>query len=287
MSAPIAIIDSGLGGLTVARAIRQRLPGEDIIYFGDTARLPYGSKSPQTVTRFVAQIIGHLRRYEPKHLVIACNTATALALPTLRGMFPDLSLSGVIDPGAKAAVVAAGVKATPVIGVLATDATIRSGAYDRAIHSRRRHARLITRAAPLLVPIIEEGRATTDPLVRLAIEQYLRPMIQRGLDVLLLGCTHYPILKTLFAELTGERVVVIDSAEQCADDVARRLASQTALPIDAANPGRFDCLVTDDPTKFARLARRFLGMEIPEPQWVAAESLYEPAFLEPRTAFNA
>lgn len=274
-SSPIAIIDSGLGGLTVARAIRDALPAESIVYFGDTARLPYGNKTAETVSRFVAQIIAFLRQYDPKHIVIACNTATALALPQLRELYPEVTITGVIDPGAKAAVVAAGRKVTPVIGVIATEATIKSRAYERAIHSRRRHARLITRPTPLLVPIIEEGRRPEDPLVKLALHQYIKPLMDRGLDVLVLGCTHYPILKPAICELVGERVAVIDSAEQCADDVARRLTEASLLRGQHVVAGDLHCYVTDDPDRFAKLASRFLGFEVEKPTWIRADDLYE------------
>src|SRR3954470_2913128 len=155
--APILVIDSGLGGLTCVKAVHALLPHEHIVYFGDTARLPYGSKSAATVTTFVKQIIAYMREHEPKHVLIACNTATAMALPALRNQFPDLSISGVVEPGAKAAVLAAGAKELPCIGVIATEATIRSKAYDRAIIRRRQLARLLLRPTPLLVPIIEEG----------------------------------------------------------------------------------------------------------------------------------
>src|SRR5688572_23926799 len=151
---PIVVLDSGLGGLTVARALREVLPMEDIVYFGDTARLPYGAKSAETVTLFVKQIIGYLRPHNPKHVVIACNTATALAMPAVRQAFPDVTSSGVIEPGSRAAVVAAGPRRVPVIGVLATEATVRSRAYAQAIHRKRHHARVIQQSAPLLVPII-------------------------------------------------------------------------------------------------------------------------------------
>src|SRR5690606_32703043 len=142
-TSPILVLDSGLGGLTVVRALRHALPHESILYFGDTARLPYGSKTAETVTNFVRQIIAYMRPMQPKHVVIACNTATALALPTLRAEFAGLPITGVIDPGAKAAIAAAGAKHVPVIGIIATEATIRSKAYDRAIHRRRNHAHLL------------------------------------------------------------------------------------------------------------------------------------------------
>ena len=280
---PIVVLDSGLGGLTVVRALRHVLPHDDILYFGDTARLPYGEKTAPTVTAFVRQIITYLRPFDPKHVVIACNTATALALPALRTEFPDLSISGVIEPGSRAAVEAAGPKTHPVIGVIATEATVRSKAYDRAIFRRRNRARVILRPTPLLVPIIEEGRTAEDPLVRLALEQYLNPMLQRGLDVLVLGCTHYPILTGLIASVVGASVTVIDSAEQCAEDVARRLRTCNLLRgsrPDGDSP-TLRCFVTDDSPKFARLASRFLGVEINAPKLVSPDDLY--ALCEPRS----
>ena len=286
---PIVVLDSGLGGLTVVRALRRALPAEDIVYFGDTARLPYGSKTAATVGTFVRQIIAYLQPLHPKHVIIACNTATALALPAARAAFPHLSISGVIEPGSKAAIVAAGTKRVPVIGIAATEATIKSKAYERAIIRRRQHARLLMRPCPLLVPIIEEGRSNSDPLVRLALKQYLDPLTERGLDVLVLGCTHYPMLKPAIVATVGPKVAVIDSAERCAQDVARRLreagtlrreVARTALGDGAEAPpaayvGTLQTFVTDDPARFARLGSRFLGTPIDEPTWVAADDLYE------------
>ncbi|HWE96391.1 MAG TPA: glutamate racemase [Tepidisphaeraceae bacterium] len=286
-SSPIIVLDSGLGGLTVVRALRKVLPGEDIVYFGDTARLPYGSKTAPTVTGFVQQIIAYLRPHDPKHVVIACNTATALSLPAVRAAFPGLAISGVIEPGAKAATAAAGTKQVPTIAILATEATIRSKAYERAVHRRRLHARMLLRPAPLLVPIIEEGRGPADPLVKLALQQYLEPLLKHHMDVLVLGCTHYPVYKELISKIVGKGVRVIDSGEQCADDVARRLKAAGLLngpPAsdmqtgDAPVPtGGLRCFVTDDPVRFQRLAPRFLGVEIDKPEWVAPDELYGPA----------
>ena len=277
LSAPIAVFDSGLGGLTVVKALRRELPHEDIIYFGDTARLPYGSKSGATVTAYVRQIVRYLLTYSPKHIVIACNTATALAMKTIRSEFKEISISGVIEPGAKAAAMAAGKKQAPVIGVLATEATIRSKAYEHALARRRHHARLLFRPAPLLVPIIEEGRASDDPLVALAVNQYLEGMIQKGLDVLLLGCTHYPMLKGVIARTVGPEVAVIDSADQCAEDVYRRLLSGGMLRGESNRSGRLHCFMTDESPRFGILARRFLGCEILPPTWVSPEDLYRTA----------
>jgi glutamate racemase len=273
-SSPIVVLDSGLGGLTVARAIRTALPHESLIYFGDTARVPYGGKSDETVTAFVRQILAYLRPHNPKHVVIACNTATALALSTIRKEFPELSISGVIEPGARAAAEAAGAKDFPVIAVIATEATIRSRAYELAIYKRRSHARMMFRPTPLLVPIIEEGRTEDDPLVRIALKQYLLPLHQRGMDVLVLGCTHYPILKDLIQRMVGPKVAVVDSADACAEDVARRLRAAGMISCSGDAPGALKCFVTDDSHRFASLASRFLGEPIEEPTLVSLEDLH-------------
>jgi len=223
---------------------------------------------------FVRQIISYLRPYQPKHVVFACNTATALALPTLRKEFGDLSLSGVIEPGARSAAEAAGTKEFPVIGIIATEATIRSKAYEIAILRRRARARLLTRPTPLLVPIIEEGRTGEDPLTRLALKQYLIPMIQRGMDVLVLGCTHYPILREAIQRMLGPEIAVVDSAKACAEDVSRRLEAGGLLRGDRDGPGKLQCFATDNAPRFAALASRFLGSPIGDPTWVRPDELY-------------
>ena len=228
-SNPIAILDSGLAGLTVVNALRRALPAEDLVYFGDTAHLPYGNKSPDAVGGSFGKSSGSCEPMRPKHIVIACNTATALALPALATEFPQLSISGVIDPGARAAVAAAGTRRLPAIGVIATEATVRSKAYERAIFQRRNLARVMLRPTPLLAPMIEEGRTSDDPLVETALRQYLQGMILRKIDVLVLGCTHYPLLKGAIAKVVGPDVQLIDSAEQCAQDVARRLGRKGLL----------------------------------------------------------
>ena len=271
---PILVLDSGLGGLTVARALRARLPGEDLAYFGDTARLPYGNKSPETITSFVRGIISYLLPMEPKHVVIACNTATAVALPSLRQSFPHVPITGVIDPGARAASDAAGSKDRPTIGVIATEATVRSKAYEKAIQKRRLHSRVVSLPTPLLVPIIEDGRTADDPLVKIALSQYLDPLLRRGLDVLVLGCTHYPILRAAIEEICGNEIRVIDSSAAAAEDVARRLGRANLLrDPSSGHEGEMRCFVSDDPPRFARLASRLLGVAIEEPQLVLPEDL--------------
>ena len=272
---PIAIIDSGLGGLTAARQLRAMLPNEQIIYFGDTARSPYGGKSGETISGFVRQAIAYLRQHEPKHIVIACNTASALALPSIRAAFPKLPISGVVEPGARAAVEAAGAKAVPMIGIMATEATIWSKAYEKAIHRRRHHARLLLRPTPLLVALVEEGRDDNDALVKLALQQYLHPLVQRGVDVLILGCTHYTMLKEIIARTVGKQTVLIDSSQQCAEDVARRLQATGLLrggPVGGA--GGIRCFVTDESPRFRSIARRFFGGDVEAPTLVSQAELH-------------
>lgn len=272
---PIVVLDSGLGGLTVARALRRALPGEGILYFGDTARVPYGSKSAQTITHFVRQIITYFLPFNPKHVVIACNTATAHALPGLRGEFPGLPISGVVEPGARAAVEACGSRLRPTIGIIGTEGTIRSGAYERAIRRHRPLANLIAQPTPLLAPIIEEGRSPDDPLVRLALAQYLQPLFGRHLDVLVLGCTHYPVYADLFARMAGPQVAVIDSADKCAQDVRHRLQAAQLLQGDQAGTGYLRCFVTDNSPRFSALAETFLGLVIEPPTLVGLDELHE------------
>ncbi len=274
---PILVLDSGLGGLTVVRALMDRLPDEKIIYFGDSARLPYGSKTQATVTSFVRQIIHWGLTFQPKCIVIACNTASALAFTELRQEFSPTLMTGVIEPGAKAAAVAAGEIDGAGIGIIATEATIRSQAYQMGIKKRRHRVRLIYRATPLLVSLIEEGRQHDDPLVRLALQQYLDPMLQHDLNVLVLGCTHYPLLKPVIQDVVGSRVKVIDAADRCAEDVASKLRGRHLLAPeqDVDLQDHLRVFVSDDPERFARLAPRFLGFTIPQPTLVRPETLHE------------
>jgi glutamate racemase len=188
-----------------------------------------------------------------------------------------LTITGVVEPGARAASAAAGAKAIPTVGVIATEATVRSEAYQNALCKRRRQLRLVLRPTPLLVPMIEEGRSNDDPVVQLALRQYLKPMLERELDVLVLGCTHYPLLKKSIRAIVGERVAVIDSAEQCAEDVAARLRSAKldVEPTAMDDRARVSAFVTDDPQRFEKLAPRFLGFAVDRPTLVAPETLYE------------
>lgn len=276
---PIFVLDSGLGGLTVVEALRRRLPAERIIYFGDTARLPYGSKTRQTVGAFVKQIIEWGLPFKPKHVVIACNTASALALDETRAAFPGLAVSGVIEPGAAAAARAVAHLDRPSVGVIATEATVRSEAYQHALARHAPTAEVLARATPLLVALIEEGRRPSDAVVNLALRQYLKPMLKRKVQALVLGCTHYPLLRPALRRALGEGVCVIDSAEQCAQDVAARLDATGRLATADRmmhDDDRLKLFVTDDPDRFGRLAPRFLGFRVDRPTRVAPETLYGP-----------
>jgi glutamate racemase len=197
-----------------------------------------------------------------------------MALGTIRTEFADLSISGVIEPGARAAAEAAGRKEWPLIGIIGTEGTIRSKAYEVAILKRRARARIVCRPTPLIVPIIEEGRGEDDPVVKLALKQYLMPLYQRGMDVLVLGCTHYPILKGLIQRMVGAKVAVVDSAAACAEDVARRLRAVGLLRGDRDDAGSLRCFVTDNTPRFSALAARFLGMDVGEATWVSVDELY-------------
>lgn len=255
-AAPIGVFDSGIGGLTVARELMRQLPGESIIYFGDTARVPYGPKSPDTVRRYSREIASYLRERGVKALVVACNTATAHALTTLQAE-ETMPVIGVVDPGARAAVAAT---RGGTIGVIGTVGTIRSGAYERAIRALRPDAKIIARACPLFVPLVEEGwleHAAT----RLVADEYLAEFARDDVDTLVLGCTHYPLLKPLIAEVLGPEVALIDSAEQTAAEARRTLEARGLLAGSAASPHR-RYVASDAPDQFLRMAERFLGAPI-------------------------
>ncbi|HJU65416.1 MAG TPA: glutamate racemase [Gemmatimonadaceae bacterium] len=256
-SAPIGVFDSGIGGLTVVRELMRQLPAERIIYFGDTARVPYGPKSPDTVRRYSREIASYLQGEGVKALVVACNTATAHALPMLQQEFA-LPVLGVVEPGARAA---ARASATGRIGVIGTAGTIASGAYDRAIRALAPNAQIVARACPLFVPLVEEGWIDT-PATRLIAREYLAPLALVHVDTLVLGCTHYPLLKPLLAEELGGSVRLIDSAEQTAAATASVLAERELCAPNgqARNGHRF--ISSDAPEQFLRLAQRFLGTPI-------------------------
>ena len=255
-AAPIGVFDSGIGGLTVARGLMRQLPDESIIYFGDTARVPYGPKSPDTVRRYSREIASYLRERGVKALVVACNTATAHALTTLQAEEP-IPVIGVVEPGARAAVAAT---RGGRIGVIGTVGTIRSTAYERAIRALRPDAQITARPCPLFVPLVEEGWLEHEA-TRLVANEYLSAFARDDVDTLVLGCTHYPLLKPLIAEVLGPKVALIDSAEQTAAETRRVLEARGLLaPTGAAAVRRY--VASDAPDQFLRMAERFLGAPI-------------------------
>jgi len=249
----VGIFDSGVGGLTVLRELTRVIPQEDTIYFGDTARVPYGTKSPETVTRYAHEITSFLIRRDIKLLVVACNTASAVALPSLKRHFP-IPVVGVIEPGARRAVE---VSRSGRIGVIGTAGTIRSSAYTRAIKRLNPQAEVLTKACPLFVPLAEEGWVDNQ-VARLTAQNYLQELKDAGVDTLVLGCTHYPLLKPIIAEVMGGGVTLVDSAAETALTVAGILGQKKLLrPVSEV--GNHHYYVSDIPAGFIRVGNRFLG----------------------------
>lgn len=258
---PIGVFDSGVGGLTVVRELRRVLPREDIIYLGDTARVPYGTKSPSTVMRFACEDTQFLLQQNVKAVVVACNTCSAWALPMLEKKF-RVPIFGVIIPGAHAAL-----KQTRNgrIGIIGTSATIRSKAYSASIVARSESAKVFAQACPLLVPLVEEGW-TNRPVTQAVLKEYLTPLLRQKIDTLILGCTHYPLLKTAIRNTTGSGMKLVDSAQTCARYVRDRLNKLQLLSSTRNRTGAIQPFVTDETDRFQEVARRFLGFST-EPPW--------------------
>lgn len=250
----IGVFDSGVGGLTVMAALQRRLPEESLLYLGDTARLPYGMKSEETVTRYAARNLDFLVRRGVKAVVVACNTASALALDKIEVPVP---VWGVVEPGAQQAAAASGGR----VGVLATESTVRSGAYPRALRRLRPELEILSQACPLFVPLVEEGWHD-DPIALQVTERYLRPILDQGVDTLVLGCTHYPLLEPTIRQVAGDKVILVDSAEAVADEVAAALESEGLAHHpesgSRAEPEYHLC-VTDAGEHFSRISHRILG----------------------------
>jgi glutamate racemase len=267
--APLGVFDSGLGGLTVAAALRRALPRERIVYLGDTARVPYGSRSAQTVVRYARGCARLLLERGVKALVIACNTVSAVAVDILRAEL-DLPVLGVVEPGARAALGALTLaKQNGPIGVLCTVGTVASGAYPRAVSQLSTRVDVVAQAAPLLVPLVEEGWLTGE-VPRLAVRRYLEPLVAAKVSVIVLGCTHYPLLKQTIAEvaaeLSGRAIPVVDSAEATAAAVQAWIADEKVEPaVTQPEPGKeLELLVTDLPKSFASMAEQMLGAGAPD-----------------------
>lgn len=261
----IGIFDSGVGGLTVLREIMKVLPQEDTIYLGDTARVPYGTKSPETVVRFAREITSFLVNRDIKLLVVACNTASAVSLDELKAEFP-IPIVGVIEPGA---VRAAAVTVSGRVGVIGTAGTIRSSAYTKAIKRINPDIEVITAECPMFVPLAEEGWVDND-VARLTASIYLKELRDKGIDTLVLGCTHYPLLKGIISEVMGEGVTLVDSAAETAKVVKSILDSNSAIrPVQ--EKGNHHYFVTDVPAGFIRVGNRFLGGDLGDVYQVSLE----------------
>lgn len=264
--APVGVFDSGVGGLTVLAALRERLGGEDFVYLGDTARLPYGTKSSETVVRYALQLGEVLVERGVKALVVACNTATAAALPALQQRFESLPIVGVVEPGAAAACAAS---RNGCIAVVATEGTVRGGAYQQSILRRRADAEIHAVACQLFVALAEEGWSE-GPVAEAAVRAYLAPLFGRvpeadpsrpRPDVLVLGCTHFPALRSVIERFVGPATTIVDSATTTAAEVAALLARRGLLRERAAR-GTLELLATDGVERFARVGARFLGEPI-------------------------
>lgn len=252
------MFDSGVGGLTVVRALRDLLPNERLIYFGDTARVPYGTKSEPTIRKYAAEDAALLMRYEPKLIVVACNTVSALALDVVEDTAKGVGVLGVIKAGASSALKKSAEKR---IGVIGTQATIASYAYQRELHRLNDDVQVFAKACPLFVPLAEEGFATHEA-TRLIAKEYLAELLDSRIDALILGCTHYPILKPTIQDVVGKKVALIDSAEAIAQEVKAHLSERGLLGDASPEPPRV--LVSDVPQRFRAIAERFLGFELGE-----------------------
>jgi glutamate racemase len=255
---PIGVFDSGIGGLTVVKALRDRLPNETILYLGDTARVPYGPKSPETVQRYALELAQMLVQKNAKALVVACNTVSSVALPVLTRKF-YVPVIGVIEPGARAALEAT---RNRHVGVIGTRATIRSGAYEKALRATDNNMRVSSRACPLLVPLIEEGLLDDDITDRVIV-RYLEPLLSNGIDTLVLGCTHYPLVSVAIARALGGEITLVDSAQNCAIAVQEILDRQS-LRSPATQHGELHVALTDAADNFLNVARDALQLSFGE-----------------------
>ena len=257
-SAPVGVFDSGVGGLTVAREIMRHLPNESIVYFGDTARVPYGSKSEDNIIRYSRQIVNFLKTQGVKAIVIACNTASALALDVVRAE-NDIPIIGVIEPGARAAL---GVTQCKKIGVIGTEATIRSQMYDKIIQGLDSEATVIGKPCPIFVSLVEEGFAKHH-ITEEAIDYYLASFLETDIDSLILGCTHYPLLRSRIREYLGEKITLVNPAYETAMDLKKLLQEKEMDSPDAADEyASYNFYVSDAADKFKQFANSILPYNI-------------------------
>lgn len=261
---PIGAFDSGVGGLTVVQAMRDLLPAEDILYLGDTARVPYGNKSPETIIRYSREIMAYMRSNNVKAVVVACNTASAHALAILQKE-ADIPVIGVIAPGVEAALAAT---RNGRVGIIGTQGTIHSAAYQNLLRQSQPDVVITAVAAPLLVSLVEENWLA-HPATQLILEEYLAPMQAAGVDTVVLACTHYPLLKPLAQRILGPGVVLVDSAQNAAAALARKLVMDELNRAPKSHAGQITICATDLPAQFSHLAERFLGEKLKAIQRVA------------------
>lgn len=255
---PIGVFDSGIGGLTVVKALRELLPNENITYLGDTARVPYGPKSAETVQRYAIELAGMLMKENAKALVVACNTVSSVAIPALTEKFP-VPVIGVIEPGARAALEAS---RNRHIGVIGTRATIRSGAYEKALRAADGNVQVSSQACPLLVPLIEEGLLNDEVTDRMIL-RYLEPLLKDDIDTLVLGCTHYPLLTNAIGRVLKRQIMIVDSAQNCAR-AAEEMLDQQSLRAPPLNNGKLRVALTDAADSFLKVARDALQLNFGE-----------------------
>jgi glutamate racemase len=255
---PIGIFDSGIGGLTVVKEINKLLPNEKIIYFGDTARVPYGNKSRETVIDYSLQITYFLMKKKIKMLIVACNTASSVSLPTLRRHF-HIPIIGVIEPGSKAAV---RISINKEIGIIGTHGTVNSGSYAKTLRKLNKSIRLKQKACPLFVQLAEDGW-TENHIAQLIADEYLKDILKNKIDTLILGCTHYPLLKKVIRRSVGNEITLIDSGIETARETKRILENKNLLNMHKLNPREHSVYyVSDFPHRFRELSKRFLGQEL-------------------------
>ena len=258
---PVGVFDSGLGGLTAARKIRSILPSEDIIYFGDTSRVPYGGRSREILLKYARQDVRFLRSFDIKAIVVACGTVSTTCLPQLQAE-NDLPVLGVVEPACRRAVA---VSKTRHVGLIATAASVRSGTYEQIIHALDPDVTVTARACPLFVPLVEIGRYERgDVVIETVAREYLEPIRGSGIDTLILGCTHYPLLMDLIGEIMGPEVTLIDTGEEAAWELKRTLKAKDLLS-DRAQEGTTTLYASDQPEDFGLMAKHFLQEELTSP----------------------
>ena len=265
-NAPVGVFDSGLGGLTVVKEIIRSLPEEKIVYFGDTARVPYGSKSRDTIIHYTEQILAFMKTKEVKAIVIACNTASAYALDAVREKV-NVPIIGVVEPGARTA---ARITENAKIGVIGTEGTVKSGLHGKYIKTLRPAAEVLTKACPLFVPLVEEGW-WKDPVTEEVARRYTKELKNSGVDTLIMGCTHYPLLREVLEKVMGEGVRLVDPARETALELKRLLQEKNLFSDGAAGEEKYRFYVSDDPERFLTFGNAVLNLSIPSAEKIDIE----------------